>query len=114
MKTTGFYQVFDNVGGTAITGLIPAQNRLTAALGFRNAYMMEKDINKNPYSKTYKALDLIEVTIADVNDDGTMYIHQSGTDNWTLSGKDVINFIQEEMSARGVDDFILDDDDSEE
>lgn len=109
MKTTGFYQVFDNVGGTAITGLIPAQNRLTAALGFRNAYMNEKDITKNPYARTYKALDLIEVTIADVNEDGTLYVHQSGTDNWTLSGKEVINFIQDEMAARGVDDFILDD-----
>lgn len=110
MKTTGFYQVFDNVGGVAITGLIPASNRLTAALGFRNAYMMEKDLQKNPYARSYKALDLIEVTIADVNDDGTLFIHQSGNDNWTISGRDIIEFIQDEMKNKGVDDFILDND----
>lgn len=113
MKTQGFYQVFDNVGGTAITGLIPAQNRLTAALGFRNAYMMDKDVTKNPYIKTYKALELREVTIADVYEDGSLYVHQSGNDYWTLKGSDVIEFIQEEMKARGVDDFILDDDKEE-
>lgn len=113
MKTTAFYQVFDNVGGMAITGLIPAQNRLTAALGFRNAYMVEKDFNKNPYAKTYKALELIEVTFADINEDGTYFVHESPADmanNWTLKGSDVISFIQQEMANRGVDDFILDDD----
>lgn len=109
MKTTAFYQVFDNVGGMAITGLIPAQNRLTAALGFRNAYMLEKDKTKNPFQ--YKALELVEVTIADILDDGTLYIHQSPDmiDRWSISGKDIISFIQEEMKERGVDDFILDD-----
>lgn len=108
MKTLGFYQVIDNVGGCAITQLIPAQNRLTAALGFRNAYMLEKDKTKNPYQ--YKALELVEVTIADIQDDGMMYVHQSPSDMWSISGKDIIAFIEEEMKARGVDDFILDDD----
>lgn len=108
MKTLGFYQVIDNVGGCAITQLIPAQNRLTAALGFRNAYMLEKDPAKNPYQ--YKALELIEVTIADIQDDGMMYVHQSPSEMWSISGKDIINFIQDEMKERGVDDFILDDD----
>lgn len=108
MKTMGFYQVIDNVGGCAITQLIPAQNRLTAALGFRNAYMLEKDPKKNPYQ--YKALELVEVTIADVQDDGMLYIHQSPQDMWSISGKDIIEFIETEMKNRGVDDFILDDD----
>lgn len=111
MKTMGFYQVIDHVGGCAITQLIPAQNRLTAALGFRNAYMQEKDPQKNPYS--YKALELVEVGIADLNEDGTMFLHQSPTDPWSISGKNIIDFIQEEMAARGVDDFLLDDDKEE-
>lgn len=108
MKTMGFYQVIDNVGGCAITQLIPASNRLTAALGFRNAYILEKDISKNPYQ--FKALELVEITIADINDDGTMFVHQSPSEPWSISGKDIIDFIREEMAARGVDDFILDDD----
>lgn len=108
MKTMGFYQVIDHVGECAITQLIPAQNRLTAALGFRNAYMQEKDPKKNPYQ--YKALELVEVTIADLNDDGTMFVHQSPDEPWSICGKDIIDFIQSEMQARGVDDFILDDD----
>lgn len=108
MKTLGFYQVIDNVGGTAITQLIPMQNRLTAALGFRNAYILEMDKTKNPYQ--YKALELVEVTIADVQDDGMLFVHQSPSEMWSISGKDIIAFIEEEMKARGVDDFILDDD----
>lgn len=108
MKTMGFYQVIDHVGGCAITQLIPATNRLTAALGFRNAYMLEKDKTKNPYQ--YKALELVEIGIADLNEDGTMYLHQSPADPWSLPGKDVIEFIKSEMATRGVDDFILDDD----
>lgn len=107
MKTLGFYQVIDNVGGTAITQLIPAQNRLTAALGFRNAYILEKDKQKNPFQ--YKALELVEICIADIQDDGLMYVHQSPSEMWSISGKDIIEFIQDEMKNRGVDDFILDD-----
>lgn len=111
MKTMSFFQVVDRVGGCAITQLIPAQNRLTAALGFRNAYIQEKDPQKNPYG--YKALDLVEVAIADVQEDGLLYIHQSPAEMWSLSGKDVIDFITQEMKNRGVDDFILDDEKEE-
>lgn len=111
MKTVGFYQVMDNVGGCAITQLIPAANRLTAALGFRNAYIQEKDKMKNPFQ--YKALELVEVTIADVNDDGSLYVHQTPNDCWSIRGNDIMSFISNEMKARGVDDFIVDDDQEE-
>lgn len=108
MKTVGFYQVMDNVGGTAITNLIPAANRLTAALGFRNAYISEKDPNKNPFQ--YKALELVEITIADVMDDGSLFVHQTPSECWSIKGADIMNFIKSEMASRGVDDFIVDDD----
>lgn len=111
MKTMSFFQVVDRVGGCAITQLIPAQNRLTAALGFRNAYILEKDPQKNPYG--YKALDLVEIAIADVQEDGVLFIHQSPTEMWSISGKDIGEFITNEMKDRGVDDFILDDDKEE-
>lgn len=112
MKTMAFFQVIDNVGGCAITQLIPASNRLTAALGFRNAYITQKDKQKNPYM--YQALELVEIGIADINDDGTMFLHQSPADMWSISGKNIMQFIQDEMKSRGVDDFVLDDDEEKE
>lgn len=111
MKTVGFYQVMDNVGGCAITQLIPAANRLTAALGFRNAYIQQKDPQKNPYQ--YKALELIEVCIADVQDDGMLFVHQTPTECWSIRGSEIMSFITQEMKDRGVDDFIVDDDKQE-
>lgn len=111
MKTVGFYQVMDNVGGCAITQLIPSSNRLTAALGFRDAYIQQKDPQKNPYQ--YKALELIEVCIADVEDDGMLYVHQTPTECWSIRGSEIMNFISDEMKNRGVDDFIVDDDKEE-
>ena len=110
MKTTGFYQVVDHVGGCAITQLIPAQNRLTAALGFRNAYMQDPEIKKQ---YNYKALELVEVAVADIQEDGVLYIHQSPKDPWSITGRDILDFIKEEMAARGVDDFMVDDDKEE-
>lgn len=56
MKKLCLYQVFDNIGQSAITSIIPSTNDLTAALGFRNAYIKEKDPQKNPFG--FKTLDL--------------------------------------------------------
>lgn len=110
MKTMELYQVYDNVGQSVITGIIPAANKLTACLGFRNAYISEKNKQKNPYQ--YKALDLIKVANLEMNEDGL--VQKATSAEWTISGGEVMKFIQEEMTARGVDDFILDDEEENE
>lgn len=110
MKKMELYQVYDNVGQSTITGVIPANNRLTACLGFRNAYILNKDPQKNPYQ--YKALTLIKVANLELDDDGLVVNVTSA--EWKISGGDVMKFIQAEMAARGVDDFILDDDEEKE
>lgn len=106
MKKLGLYQVYDNVAGECITGIIPATNNLTAALGFRNAYIKEKDPVKNPYQ--YKALELRKVAVLDLDDNGL--VKNVMNDTWSKEGGSIMNFISEEMQARGVDDFIVDDD----
>lgn len=106
MKTIRLYQVFDNVGQTTITGIIPAANNLTAALGFRNAYIQEKDPQKNPYH--YQALDLICVAQLELDENGL--VKKVTEAEWKKEGSSINNYIRDEMTARGVDDFILDDD----
>lgn len=109
MKKLSLYQVFDNVGQSAITSIIPAVNDLTAALGFRNAYILEKNPQKNPYQ--YKALDLKKVAELEVDESGIVVSCLPA--KWTIAGNQVMNFIQEEMQRLGVDDFILDDEKEE-
>lgn len=109
MKNLGLYQVWDSIGETAITGIIPAANNLVAALGFMNSYIKEKDPMKNPYN--FKTLQLYRVAILDMDDDG--FVADANSDTWYCEGKDIVKFIQDEMAARGVDDFILDDDKEE-
>lgn len=109
MKKLNLYQVFDNVGQSAITTIIPAVNDLTAALGFRNAYIQEKNPQKNPYQ--YKALDLKKVAELEVDESGIVVSCLPA--KWTITGNEVMNFIQEEMQRLGVDDFILDDEKEE-
>lgn len=104
------YQVFDNVGQSAITGVIPAANNLTACLGFRNSYIKEKDKNKNPFH--YKALDLICVGNLELNENGI--VQKVSEADWKISGSDVLKYISDEMLARGVDDFIVDDEEEKE
>lgn len=103
MKKLNLYQVFDNVGQSAITSIIPAVNDLTAALGFRNAYIQEKPA-ENPYQ--YKALDLKKVAELEVDESGIVVSCIPA--KWTIAGNEVMNFIQTEMQNLGVDDFILD------
>lgn len=109
MKKLNLYQVYDNVGQSTITSIIPAVNDLTACLGFRNAYIQEKNPQKNPYQ--YKALDLKKVAELEVDESGLVVSCLPA--KWNIAGSEVIQFIQEEMQRLGVDDFILDDDDEE-
>lgn len=105
MKTIRLYQVFDNVGQTTITNIIPAANNITAALGFRNAYIAEKDPLKNPYH--YQALDLICVAQLEIDENGL--VTKVTEAEWKKEGSSIMQYIKDEMAARGVDDFILDD-----
>lgn len=109
MKNLGLYQVWDCVGETTITGIIPAANNLVAALGFMNSYIKEKDPMKNPHNP--KTLELHRVAILSMNEDG--FVADAKSDDWFCEGKDILKFIQDEMAQRGVDDFILDDDKEE-
>lgn len=109
MKKLNLYQVFDNIGQSAITSIIPTVNDLTAALGFRNSYIQEKNPQKNPYQ--YKALDLKKVAELEVDESGIVVSCLPA--KWTIAGNEVMNFIQQEMQRLGVDDFILDDEKEE-
>lgn len=111
MKTMCLFQVYDNVGQTFITNIIPSANRLTAALGFRNSYIQEKDPAKNPYARAYKALELVEVAVCDVLDNGQFTNFKQS--DWTCKGSEIIELIRDEMAARDVDDFILDEENEE-
>lgn len=109
MKKLNLYQVFDNVGQSTITSIIPASNDLTAALGFRNAYIQEKNPQKNPYK--YKALDLKKVAELEVDESGLVISCLPA--KWTIAGSEIMNFIQSEMQRLGVDDFLLDEENEE-
>ena len=100
MKKLNLFYVYDNIGCTAITGIIPASNYLTAALGFKNSYIDKKDKTQNPYN--YKGLTLICIGDVNVDSDGAMSFGDKI--NWELSGKDIIQFISDEFKARGIDD----------
>ena len=117
MKTLRLYQVYDNVGQVAITGIIPAQNDLTALIGFRTAYIDNKDKKTNPYY--YQALDLFLVDELIQDDDGMLRHSNNLVNNdekpcLICSGKDVINRIQDELSQYGITDPVLDDNYKEE
>lgn len=106
MKSISLFQVFDNIGQRYITEPIPCVNKLTAALGFFNSYIKEKDKNKNPFS--FKALRLDCLCTFETDSIGKW--HSPVMSDWSCDGKDIKNFISSEMAALGVDDFF----DSEE
>ena len=110
MKKLNLYQVYDNVGQEVITNVIPSASDLTAALGFRNSYILEKDKRKNPYQ--YKALDLKKVAEMEIDESGLVVSCQPA--KWTITGGMVMDFIQAEMKELGVDDFLLDEETEEE
>lgn len=109
MKKLNLFYVYDNIGCTAITGIIPANNYLTAALGFKNAYVDNKDKKTNPYN--YKGLTLVCIGDVNVDSDGAMTFGEKIT--WEMSGKDIIDFINDEFKARGMDDEFVNEEENE-
>lgn len=113
MKKLFLYQVYDNVGQCAITTLIPANNDLTALLGFRDSYILNKNKQQNPYF--YQALDLFKFAELQQDDDGVLHLVQEIGINTTeepllvCHGSDVMKMISEELAEYGIDDKCLDD-----
>lgn len=100
MKKLELFYVYDTINECAITSVIPQNNLLTAALGFRDAYIKNK---KSPYN--YQQLELVNFGWLDV-DVNTGELHQgcNVTAETRLSGKEVMNYIADELKKRGIDD----------
>ena len=105
MKTINLYYVLDRLNNTAITSIIPASEHLTACLGFRNSYILNKE-NKIPY----KNLSLVCCGQLNVLENGA-YKQNVSYEDWSISGSEVIDFIREEIANRGLDDGFLDEED---
>ena len=97
MRNINLYYVFDTINETAVTGIIPVNNHLTAALGFRDSYIKNK---KSPYN--YQQLLLRQFGTVDVNENGEYGNVQN--DCWEIPGKEIMEFISSELKARGIDD----------
>lgn len=111
MKKLFLYQVYDNVGQCAITSLIPASNDLTALLGFRDAYILNKNKQQNPYF--YQALDLFKFAELIQDDDGILHLGEPITSNedncLVATGGQVMDKIKDMLQDYGIDDTCLDD-----
>lgn len=100
MKKLELFYVFDTINECAVTGVIPVNNLLTAALGFRDSYIKNK---KSPYN--YQQLELVNFGWLDV-DVNTGELHQgcNVVAETRLPGKEVMDYIANELKARGIDD----------
>lgn len=105
MKNLYLYYVYDKVGETAVSSVIPASSHLTACLGFMNAYI------KNKESKlSYKNLKLVCCGSLDIQFSGEMRQSETFPD-FKLDGSEVIGYIKEQMLAKGLDDGFIDEED---
>lgn len=100
MKKLELFYVFDTINECAVTGVIPVNNLLTAALGFRDTYIKNK---KSPYN--YQQLVLVNFGYLDV-DANTGELYQPGKSGTVskLPGKEIMEYIATELKARGIDD----------
>lgn len=97
MKKLNLYYVYDTINEIAVTGIIPLDNHLTAALGFRDSYIKNK---KSPYN--YQQLMLKMFATVEINQDGEY--GNVKNDGWILPGKEIMDYIASELKARGIDD----------
>lgn len=107
MKTLNLYYVYDTINETAVTGIIPVNNNLTAALGFRDSYIKNK---KSPYN--YQQLQLVHFGFVEVDENGCFTMPTQVCAPWVLPGKEVIGYITSELKDRGIDD-IFDEEEAE-
>lgn len=97
MKKINLYYVYDTINETAVTGIIPINNHLTAAIGFRDSYIKNK---KSPYN--YQQLLLRQFATVELNENGEY--GNVKNDGWQIPGKEIVDFILDELKARGIDD----------
>ena len=102
MKNINLYYVFDKLENKTITTVLPASSHLTAALGFMNAYIKNKE-SKIPY----KNLSLRCCGKLLVLENGE-YKQDVDYDKFELDGKDCIEFIRSQIQENGLDDGFLD------
>lgn len=102
MKTINLYYVLDRINDRSITQVIPASSHLTACLGFRNSYIVNKE-NKIPY----KNLKLVCCGRLLVTENGG-FKQDVSYEDWDINGSEVIDYIRQEISNRGLDDDFLD------
>ena len=105
MRFLNLYYVYDKLEQKCITTILPASSHLTAALGFMNAYIKNKE-NKIPY----KNLSLKCCGKLKVLENGE-YVQEIGYDEFYLDGKDVIEFIRQQINENGLDDGFIDEED---
>lgn len=105
MKTLNLYYVFDKIGQTQIAGPIPAANDFVAALGFRDTFIKNK---KGPYN--FKALQLVRFGTINVDENGCFSIPEQSKS--TIEGAEVMDFINEKCNEYGIDDDLVDDEES--
>ena len=97
------YYVRSITDNCIISPMIPQMNDLTAAIGFAQAYIKEKDPLKNPYD--YKELELVRFAVIE-STIGEMAV--TTTTKHVLKGSQVFDFVNEAMKKRGIDDFFVD------
>lgn len=103
MNKIQLYYVKSRTENCVISPMIPCSNDLTAAVGFANAYIKEKDPIKNPYD--YRELDLIRFAVIDESPDA---MNISTTTHHVLKGSEVFDFVNDAMKKRGIDDYFID------
>lgn len=103
MKTINLYYIYDKVGETAISGIIPVTNDLTAAIGFRDAYI------KNPKTSiNYKQLELVHFGFVYVDENGQFTISAETVEKRRIPGNEIMNVISDGMHELGIDDDFVD------
>ena len=103
MKTLKLFYVYDTIGGCAVTNMIPMSNDLVAWVSFRDNFIQKKE---SPYN--YKALELVKFGEVNVDSNGEFTCCNDVRDIVRYSGKDIMTLIQEELSARGIEDNLID------
>ena len=107
MKTLKLFYVYDTIGGCAITNMIPMSNDLVAWVSFRDNFIQKKD---SPYN--YKALELVKFGEVNVDYNGEFKCCENVRDVVRYSGKEIMDLIQNELAARGIDDNLIDEDEN--
>lgn len=103
MKKLQLFYVFDTIGNSAITGLIPMVNDLVAWVSFRDNFIQKKD---SPYN--YKALELVKFGTVEMDSNGELTCSPQKNEVIRYSGKDIMALISAELKERGIDDNLID------